>query len=160
MEPNPPFRIVSSTIGDGVGRNRDSSTGNRSLTRTHIWDGKERGSDVPIKSAHPSTSRLTLVIRSATTGHCRGARLSPTQSASQCRRGERCTCSCECDPGPKIADTGWDWRSWPNERSGPSFVAAGRLGAVAWDWLVISQSRALREKWVSEGPPFWGLMRP
>lgn len=30
------------------------------------------------------------------------------------------------------------------------------MGAVAWDWLVISQSRALREKWVSEGAPILG----
>jgi hypothetical protein len=82
---------------------------------------------------------------------------SPTQSTSQCRRGEWCTCSCKCDPGPEIADTGWDWRSWPNRKSGPSSVTAGRMGAVAWDWLGISQSRALREKWVSEGATLLGI---
>lgn len=50
---NPPVRVISSTVVDEAGRNRDSSTGDRSLiSRTYIWDGRE-GKRGPYKKRSP-----------------------------------------------------------------------------------------------------------
>lgn len=71
----PPLRIYTSTVGNEVGRYRGSSHW-KSITYSDLHLGKEeRGSQVPIKSADPSTSKMTLATRIATTGHHRGARL-------------------------------------------------------------------------------------